>query len=154
MRKYIISLVLFVSSSLSASEWRTPSSSADIASFRESGSDLNGNFLGLTGKVRKVSIGYRGKPLFELVVTDEKGTDLILVGSLLNAELSEGDVLEVLGDVIPVQEEDEIAKKLTTDKFMLLGLCIVNQSKNYAQGAEPAKDLCNKWYLKEFPKGY
>jgi hypothetical protein len=154
MSRYIFLLLLSISSNLEASEWRTPNTSADIAAFRTSGSDLNGNFLGLTGQVRKISTGYKGKPLFALEVADEQGTETILIGSLLNAELSEGDTLEVLGDVIPVQDQDEMAKKLTKDSFMMLGLCIVNQTKNYAQGAEPAKDLCNKWYLQEFPKGY
>jgi len=154
MSKYIFLLLSIISSTLNASEWRTPNTSADITAFRKSGSDLSGNFIGLTGQVRKISTGYKGKPLFELEVADQQGTETILVGSLLNAELSEGDILEVLGDVIPVQDKDETAKQFTSDKFMMLGLCIVNKSQNYAQGAEPAKDLCNKWYLKEFPSGY
>jgi hypothetical protein len=139
---------------LIAGEWRTPNSSKDISRFLESGSDLNGNFIGVTGKVLEVSAGHKGKPIFLISVSDEHGSKTIAVGSLLKADLSVGDVLEILGDVIPIQDGDTKISKITNEKVMILGLCIVNKSKGYASGAEPAQALCNKWYLESFPKSY
>jgi hypothetical protein len=154
MSKFIVLIIAFVSLPLFAGEWRTPNVSKDILEIRKKGADLNGNFVGFSGKVAQVEVGYQDKPLFVLEVSDKYGKESLVIGSLLKADLAVGDMLEVFGDVIPIQSEDEKAKKLTSDKFMVLGLCIVNSTKAYAQGAEPAQELCNKWYLKEFPEKY
>lgn len=154
MKKFLLLTILCFSMPLTAGEWRTPHSSKDISSFLENGSNLKGNFIGITGKVLEVSTGHNGKPIFLISVSDELGSETIAVGSLLNADLSSGDVLEILGDVIPIQDGDTKITKITNEKVMILGLCIVNKSKGYASGAKPAQALCNKWYLESFPKSY
>lgn len=154
MKKLLLLSILFYSMSLIAGEWRTPHTSKDISRFLENGSDLEGNFIGVTGEVLETSIGHKGKPLFLISVTDDFGSKTIAVGSLLKVDLSAGDVLEVLGDVIPIQEGDTKISKITNEKVMMLGLCIVNKTKGYASGAEPAQALCNKWYLESFPQSY
>jgi hypothetical protein len=154
MKNLLLIPILFFSMQLVAGEWRTPHSSKDLLKFLENGSDLEGNFIGVTGKVIEISTGHKGKPLFLISVTDEFGSKEIAVGSLLNADLSVGDILEILGDVIPIQEGDTKISKVTNEKVMMLGLCIVNRTKGYASGAEPAQALCNKWYLESFPQSY
>lgn len=154
MKKFVLLSILYFSMPLIADEWRTPHSSKNISKFLENGSDFEGNFVGVTGKVLKTAIGHKGKPLFLISVSDEFGSKTIAVGSLLNVELSVGDVLEILGDVIPIQESDTKISKITNEKVMVLGLCIVNKTKGYASGAEPAQALCNKWYLESFPRSY
>jgi hypothetical protein len=154
MKKFLLLTILCFSIPAFASEWRTPHSSQDISRFLENGSNLKGNFIGVTGRVLETSIGHQGKPIFLISVSDDLGSETIAVGSLLNANLSVGDVLEILGDVIPVQESDSKISTITNEKVMVLGLCIVNKTKGYASGSKPTQALCNKWYLKSFPKSY
>ena len=154
MKQFILLLAVFFSATLMAEEWRTPHNSKDVSDYLKKGSDLSGNFIGVSGKVVEVSIGHKGKPIFLISIDDELGSITIAVGSLLNVDLSIGDTLEVLGDVIPIQEGDTQISKITDEKVMMLGLCIVNSTKGYASGAKPTQALCNKWYLERFPKSY
>lgn len=154
MTKYLFLSLLIFSQSAFSGEWRTPHTSQNISDIRNTEANLNGNFIGLSGTVGEVSIGYKGKPIFQLLVADKAGKDTILVGSLIEVKLVAGDKVEIFGDVIPILDIDHIAKSLTTDTFMVLGLCIVNETQKYAKGEEDAGALCNKWYLKEFPTSY
>jgi len=150
----LIITIIFSPSWLYASEWRTPHTSKEIKEARESGNNLKSHLVGVEGEIGKISEGYRGKPLFELFINDKYGKEKIIIGSLLKAELEAGDMVEILFDILLIPEKDTKAKKLTNEKFMGLGLCIVNISKKYAMGAQPTKDLCNKWYMESFPMNY
>lgn len=137
-----------------AADWRTPHTSADIAAARAQGSELKPHFLGLSGKVKSVSVGYRDKPIYILTVSDSEGDEEIVVGSLLLADLQPDDEVQVLIDVLLIPESEAKARQLASDSFMALGLCLINNTQGYAKGAEAAESLCQKWYLEVFPKSY
>lgn len=115
---------------------------------------LTPRFLGVTGTVGKIHLGYKNKPIYLLTVDDDLGKETILIGSLFNSDIKPGHRIEILFDAILVSPKDKIAQALTEEIFMGLGLCQVNLNTGKALSAKPTQAMCNKWYLASFPKHY
>lgn len=154
MLKKLASILIlgFVSTAISAQDWRTPNGIETIEEVRKNINSWKGKFVGFRGKVGKITEGYKGKPIFPLTMEKGSESDTVMVGSLFKGKFAEGDEVMVFGLMTNVRDDDEITKQLTKDKFLVLGVCAYDFTQKWGGGSEEERKYCDEWFFKRFPK--
>ena len=133
-------------------DWQIPN---DINTIREVKLDLNswkGKFVGFEGVITRIEAGYQDTPVFLLQIGDEKKSEEIWIGSLFKGDFSIGDKIRIFGMMTGIRERDVIMKQFTSDKFFVMGICVVIGEKEYAAGEDRWKAYCHEWFFNGFPK--
>ena len=155
LRKTLFLLLTIISISLAHADDRTWQIPNDMNTIREMKLDLNswkGKFVGFEGVITRIEAGYENTPVFSLQVGDKKKSEEIWIGSLFKGEFSIGDKIRIFGLMTDIRERDVIMKQFTSDRFFVMGICVIIGEKEYAAGEERWKNYCNEWFFKGFPK--